>query len=211
MLPEFYWGKVVDNEDPEGLHRVRLSVQDEGKEELTRWIPVMSSFTGEETGVSLLPDINDQVLVTSVNDKGDKYVVIGSVWSDDIAPPETGENSGAELNQDGENSLKFIKSRAGSQLIFDDSEGAEKIQLLSPDGKSRLELLVADELFSLDTEKDLSMGAKGEIAIQAEKIMISSKKKVTISTEEYQVSAKKAFKINANKDMGIEGSGLSIN
>jgi hypothetical protein len=155
--------------------------------------------------------VGDQVFVVSLDNSDVRKAVIGASWSNEAASPETGENSDADLNQDGKNSLRFIKSRAGSMFIFDDSEGAEKIQLISSDNKSRFELNVADELVSLNTEHDLAMGAKGAISIQAEEFSLTAKKQFNIEVDEYQISAKKAMNITADKDMGIKGSGLALN
>jgi hypothetical protein len=96
-------------------------------------------------------------------------------------------------------------------VIFDDSEGAEKVQLISYDGSSRLELSLPDELFTLDTEKDLSISAKGAITIQAGEIDVTSEKQVNVSGEEYQISAKKELDITSDKDLIIKGSGIALN
>jgi phage baseplate assembly protein gpV len=210
MYPHYFWGKITDNADPDGLSRVRASkVGEEGN--VTDWIPVLTPYAGNDTGLSLLPDVDEQVLVVSLDVWDVKKAVIGGIWSNEAKPPETGENSDADLNQDGNNSLKFIKSRAGSQLIFDDTGGAEKTQLISPDGKSRLEMNMADELFSITTENDLAIGAKGSITIQAEEINVVDEKQFDLSTGEYQISGKDALNIETDKDMGIKGSGIALN
>jgi uncharacterized protein involved in type VI secretion and phage assembly len=210
MFPHFFWGKVTDNVDPDGLNRVRVSRIAE-EESVTDWVPVVTSYAGNDAGLSLLPDVDDQVLVVSLDDSDVRKAVIGGIWSNKAAPPQTGENADADLNQDGKNSLKFIKSRAANMVIFDDSEGAEKIQIISSDRKSRLELSVADELFSLNTEHDLTVGAKGAISFQAEEFSLTTKKQFNIETDEYQISAKKAMNITADKDMGIKGSEIALN
>jgi len=210
MGPRFFWGKVTDNADPDELNRVRVAIRDED-ENVAEWIPVLTPYASFDAGLSFLPEIDDQVLVVSLDIKDIRKVVIGSIWSNEITPPETGENTSADLNGDGENSLRFIKSRSGNQLIFDDTEGAEKIQLISSDGKSRFEFSVEDELVSLTTENDLTIGAKGVISIQAEEVEITSKKQVNISADEYQIDAKKGMDITTDKDMTIKGTGISLN
>jgi uncharacterized protein involved in type VI secretion and phage assembly len=210
MSQLFYWGKVTDNEDPDGLHRVKVSKQGE-EENVTDWLPVVTSYAGADTGLSFLPDIDDQVLVVSLDTWNARKAVVGSIWSNKVKPPETGENTDADLNGDGKNSLRFIKSRSGNQVIFDDTEKTEKVQLISHDGTSRLELSLSDELFTLDTEKDLSINAKGAITIQAEEIDVTSEKQVNVTGEENQIAAKKELDINSDKDIGLKGSGIALN
>jgi phage baseplate assembly protein gpV len=210
MFPTFYWAKVTDNADPDKLHRVRVAKKGED-ENVADWIPVLTPNGSGDTGLSFLPDVDDQVLVVSMGIMDGQKVVIGSVWSNDAPPPESGENSAADFNGDGENSLKFFKSRAGSMFIFDDTKGAEKMQLISSGKKSRLEFNEPDELILLETEQDINIAAKGVVSIKAEEISISSEKQMSISAEEYQIGAKKDLEISSDKDIGIKGSGISFN
>ncbi|MDR0320538.1 MAG: phage baseplate assembly protein V [Treponema sp.] len=210
MFSNFYWATVTDNADPDELNRVKVLKEGED-ESVADWIPVLTPYGSGDTGLSFLPDIDDQVLVVTLGTVDVRKAVIGSVWSNEVNPPQSGENSTADLNGDGENSLRFFRSRSGNQLIFDDTKDAEKIQLISADGESRIELSVADELVSLNTGKDISMGAKGAIVIKAEEIDISSEKQLNISVDEFQIDAKKGLDINTDKDMTIKGSGISLN
>lgn len=210
MFPNFYWAKVTDNADPDKLHRVRVAKTGE-EENVADWIPVLTPYGSGDTGLSFLPDVDDQVLVVSMGMKDGQKAVIGSIWSNGVSPPESGENSAADFNDDGKNALKFFKSRAGSMIIFDDTEGAEKMQLISAEKKSRFELSEADELVSLNSEQDISIGAKGAVLIKAEEISITSEKQMDISAEEYQAGAKKGLDISSDKDVSVKGSGIALN
>jgi phage baseplate assembly protein gpV len=210
MFPHYFLGTVTDNADPDGLHRIRVTRSGEDGT-VTDWIPVASSYTGEEAGLSLLPDVGDQILVVSLDQMNVKKTAIGGLWYNGAEPPETGENTDADLNQDGKNALGFFKSRAGHMFILDDTEGQEKIQIIASDNKSRLEFNLPEELVSLDTEHDLSLGAKKGLNIQAEEIEIQAEKQLALSGEEYQIAAKKALEIKADKDVSVEGTGLALN
>jgi len=210
MVPFTYWARVVENADPEELNRVRVAVTRE-KESVTEWVPVVTPYGGDGTGLSFLPNVGDQVLVASFSGDNTQKAVVGAVWSNAAVPPETKENTDADLNKDGKNSLKHIRSRSGNQIVFDDSEGKEKIQLISADGKSRIEFSVADETLSLTTEHDITIGSKGTLSIQAEEVEISSEKQVNISSDEYQIEAKKKHTNEAGNGISIEGSGVSFN
>jgi len=210
MFPNFYWAKVTDNADPDKLNRVKVAKKGE-EENVAEWIPFLTPYGGSDTGLSFLPDVDDQVLVISVGIKDGQKVVIGSVWSNEMSPPESEENSAADFNDDGENSLKFIKSRAGGMLIFDDTKDAEKIQLISAGKKSRFEINEPDELVALNTEHDINITAKGAVSIKAEEISVTSEKQMNISADEYQLDAKKGLDIKSDKDITIKGSGISLN
>ncbi|MDR2901279.1 MAG: phage baseplate assembly protein V [Treponema sp.] len=210
MFTQFFYGKVSDNKDPDSLNRVRVTMIGE-KESVSDWIPVVTPFAGPDCGISILPEIDDMVLVVSMDGNHIKKAVIGSAWFSGGEPPVTDENTDADLNQDGKNNLKFIKSRSGNMLILDDTEGDEKIQIISSDGKSRFEFLNADEMINVETELDIVIGAKGNISIQAEAIEITSKKQINMTGEDIQISAKKTMDIIADKEMTIKGSGIALN
>ena len=210
MSSYHYIGSVSDNKDPDGLNRIRVSILGE-TDSVTGWIPFLSMYAGDGTGLTLLPEIDSQVMVISLDENNIQQVAIGGIWSNADPPPETEENAEADLNQDGENNLRFLKSRSGTQIIFDDTEGQEKIQILSSDKKSRFEFLLAEELVSLTTENDLTIGAKKTVSIQAEEVEIVGKKKISFDVEELQISAKKTLDVDIDKDLGIDGSGISFN
>lgn len=207
----FYVAKVTDNQDPEKLNRVKVTVP-LAEDSVSFWLPYLSAAAGNGTGFSSLPDIDDQVLVLAMGNERDRQIVLGSFWNAAFAPPETGENSDADLNGDGNNSLNFIKTKAGNMIIFDDTDGKEKIQLIASGGKSRIEIDNENELINMETDKDMAFSAKGAISIQAEEeISLSAKKAFNIESEDFGVKASKEVNIESSKDMTLKGSGIALN
>lgn len=210
MNKKVFLAKVSDNQDPDNLHRVKITFTNED-EVVSDWIPVLSYSAGNDNGIYSLPDVDEQVLVTALDNDSKSFCVIGSIWSNEVKPPESGENSDADLNQDGKNSLHFLKSRAGNMIILDDTDSKEKIQLISADGKSRFEFSAEDELINLETENDIQITAKKNLMINAEEIEIKSSKQMNITTDEFQTKVSKELQINADKDITIKGSGIALN
>jgi len=210
MCSQFVLGCVSDNKDPDKLHRVRVSIP-KGKEENSEWIPVVTSYAGENAGLYFLPDIGDQVIVVSLDEENKQKAVLGSIWDNNTPPPETGENADADLNQDGKNALCFFKSHSGAMIILDDTSESEKIQLISSDPETRLEFSVADELTEFSSGKDLVLQAKKTITFNAEKIEIKASKKLSYKSEDLQLKASKKLKMNADKQISIKGSTVKLN
>lgn len=210
MNKKVFIAKISDNQDPDNLHRVKITFTNE-EEVVSDWIPVLSYSAGNDNGIYSLPDVDEQVLVTALDNDSKSFCVIGSIWSNEVKPPESGENSDADLNQDGKNSLHFLKSRAGNMIILDDTDSKEKIQLISADGKSRFEFSAEDELINLETENDIQITAKKNLMINAEEIEIKSSKQMNITTDEFQTKVSKELQINADKDITIKGSGIALN
>lgn len=210
MNKKVFIAKVSDNKDPDNLHRVRITFNNEA-EVVSAWVPVLSYSAGNDNGIYSLPDVDEQVLVASLDDSTRSFCVIGSIWSNNIKPPASEENSDADFNQDGKNALHFIKTRAGSKIILDDTDSKEKIQLISSDGKTRFEFSTEDKLVNLETDNDIQITAKKNLSINAEEIEIKSSKKMNISTEEFQTKVSKDLSINADKDITVKGSGIALN
>jgi uncharacterized protein involved in type VI secretion and phage assembly len=207
----FYVAKVTDNQDEDGLNRIKITTQ-LNEETVSYWIPYLSSMAGEGMGFSSLPNIDDQVLVLSMDGSRDNQIGVGSFWNENSTPPKTEENSDADLNGDGKNSLNFFKSQSGNMLIFDDTDGKEKIQLIASGGSTRIEFDNENELINMETDKDISISAKGNISIQAEEeISFTSKKALSIESEGLNIKSSKEVKIEASKDMTIKGSGIALN
>lgn len=207
----FYIAKVTDNKDEDGLNRIKITAK--LKEEVVSfWVPYLSCAAGNGIGFSSLPDIDDQVLVLAFGTSRDRQIALGSFWNENSAPPETGENSDADLNSDGNNSLNFFKSRAENLFIFDDTDGKEKIQMILSGKKTRFELDNENELINIETDKDFSINAKGKISIETEEeINFKAKKAYNIECEDFALKASKDANLESTKDMSLKGSGIALN
>jgi phage baseplate assembly protein V len=124
-------GKVSAVDDPEGLGRVRVRLPAFGDIE-TGWIQVLGVGAGARKGLSILPDTDDQVLVSLVRGDLGQAIVLGGLYGD--ANPDPGVEGGSVR--------RFSLQTAGGQrLFFDDqrrtvriSDAAGSHLELGPDG-----------------------------------------------------------------------------
>ena len=205
-------GIVTDNEDPDNLGRVKVSFEMLGKSVETDWIPVANSYCSSECGAFFLPEVDDQIFIGFMGDNPNHSIVLGGVWDDNQKPPETGENTGSDLNQDGDNNLRFIKTRSGHQLILDDKDGEEKIQIITAEAGTRYEFSAKDETINMNTDIDLRLSAKGTLDIEADECGIKFDKGAKIEVDGLTIEAKsKDIEINANQNLEIEGTTVKLN
>lgn len=209
----FYYGIVTNNEDEDSLGRIKVSIPEieGGADTETDWLPVLSPFSGEEIGTFCLPELEDVVVVMFMDKELEKGVVLGSVYNQNIKPPKTEENSGADLNDDGKNSLHFIRSRSGLRIILDDTDGEEKIQLLGPDAKNRIEMLIGDELLNIETDKDISISADGIISFEAEEIEFKAEKALSMEADNIKQESSKDITIKGDSSVTLEGNAVKLN
>lgn len=152
------WGVVIDNKHPTGAYMVKCklpwiksSADGDDEDFVTTWVRVVSPMAGGGRGFYCLPEKEDEVLLAFVHGNVRQPVVIGSVWNDtdktphgDDAPADTEDPLGNKLGiadsatdtTDDKNNARMLISRAGSALIFDDTEGKEKIILKSAKGST---------------------------------------------------------------------------
>ena len=111
-----YYAIVDKNQDPEKRGRVKLRFPwlPGSGEQSSYWAQLAVPMVGKEYGTYFVPEKNDTVMVVFIDGNIRRPVVIGGMWNKSDTPPETNEN--------GKNDFRFIKSRAGHRLLFDDSK-----------------------------------------------------------------------------------------
>ncbi len=117
---------VTNNEDPEGMGRIKITYtwDEDGYE--SYWARVMSFMAGDDRGGYFLPEVDDEVVVGFIGGDIEFPLILGALWNGQETPPET--------NDDGKNNIRKIKSRSGHELIFDDTQSSEKIEIISQSG-----------------------------------------------------------------------------
>ncbi len=83
---------------------------------------VASFAAGRERGAFFMPEVGDEVVVAFEMGDINQPVIIGSLWSDTDAVP-TGVDTSSS------NNIRMLRSRTGHVITFDDSPGADKIQI----------------------------------------------------------------------------------
>ena len=182
-------GIVTNNQDPEGLGRVKLKFRWLSDDNETDWIRIATLMAGSERGTFFLPEVNDEVLVAfEFGDINHPYV-IGAIWNGVAKPPET--------NSDGQNNIRKISSRSGHELIFNDngSAGQEKIEIHTKAGHK----IVLDD--SVGGEKIEIVDKTGSNSIVFDSVQNS----VTVNAS-LQVTIKAAvIDIEADFDFDVKG------
>ena len=86
-------------------------------------------MAGPNRGSWFIPDINDEVLVSFQGGDPAFPFVVGALWNGQDTPPQS-------MDSAGENNIKVLKTRSGTQIRFDDQSGQEHIELRTPGGQT---------------------------------------------------------------------------
>ncbi|MCT7954481.1 VgrG-related protein [Laspinema palackyanum] len=146
-------GVVSNNNDPDGLGRVRVKFPTLTEEHESNWARVVAIGGGPDRGFDCLPEINDEVLVAFEHGDIHRPYIIGGVWNGKDKPPE----KVAESVAGGKVRLRTIKTRLGHKLQFvEEDKGNSKkgIYMETVEGDKH-------KLHLNDTEKKIEMKTSG--------------------------------------------------
>ena len=106
---------VSDVKDPDGMGRVKVKLPWLSPDDESNWARIASPMAGNDRGLFLLPEVDDEVLVCF--EQGDVRVpyILGGLWNGKDAPPETMDGAG-------NNYLKVLRSRNGVKVTLDAKE-----------------------------------------------------------------------------------------
>ncbi len=125
-----YPALVTDVVDPDNQGRVEVEfpwTSEEDSSQAHAWARLATFMAGGERGSWFIPEVDDEVLVTFVAGDPRWPVVIGSLWNGVDETPEA-------MDTAGDNNIRSITSRSGHKLTFDDTSGAEKVEVVTQGG-----------------------------------------------------------------------------
>ncbi|NET59620.1 MAG: phage tail protein [Symploca sp. SIO2E6] len=190
-------GVVTNNEDPEGLGRVKVRLPWLSDEDESDWARIAAPMAGRERGMYFLPEIDDEVLVAFEHGDVRFPYIIGSLWNSQDPPPAT--------NEDGNNNLRVIKSRSGHVIRLNDEEGNETIEIIDKTENNSIIIDTATNSIAITTDGDITLSAsQGKIKLEAQNIEITS-------SADTKVEASAGMDIKASSTMNLKGQTINLN
>jgi uncharacterized protein involved in type VI secretion and phage assembly len=183
-------GIVDDLDDQEALGRVRVRFP-HLNDEKSDWARVATPMGGKSRGWFFRPEKEDEVLVAFEHGDPRRPYVVGALWSKSDPPP-------ADDGKRVDNNWRFFRSRSGHTLLFDDTSGAERIEIGGQGGSHKLVIDVS--------------GKKIEISCSSGDMTLSAPSgKVAIDANQIEVKAKSSMTLEAGATMTIKGKLVQIN
>ncbi len=152
---------VTDIVDPENLGRIELKFPWLGADGDTAraWATLLTPYADDDQGFFVLPAVDTQVVVAFEAGDLRRPYIVGSCWNGQAAMPETPAAP---------NNKRLIKTRAGSLLEFDDTDGAAKVTLSMQSGhKVVLDDVAQEVLIQHQNGCLIRLNIAGQIEIQA--------------------------------------------
>jgi uncharacterized protein involved in type VI secretion and phage assembly len=188
-------GVVTNNEDPDGLGRVKLRFPWFSDEDESGWARCATPMSGKEMGVYFLPSVDDEVLVAFQHGDVNSPYVIGSLWNMESKPPEK--------NDDGKNGFRTIKSLSGHVIRLTDTEGSERIEIIDKTAKNSIVIDTKENTITITADADVTIkSANGKLVLSGAGVEISS-------TADFKVDAKGNAEVKC-VNLTLEGSGPTV-
>jgi len=151
---------VTDIVDPEGLGRIQVRFPWlGGSGDVRAWATLLSAYAGDGQGLEVLPAVDTQVVIGFEAGLLRRPYVVGSAWNGQESMPEAPAPA---------NNKRLLKSRSGSFLQFDDTEGASKVTISMKKGHT-VELDDAAQQVTVTHANGCTvrLNAAGEVEIRA--------------------------------------------
>jgi uncharacterized protein involved in type VI secretion and phage assembly len=166
-----YPALVADIVDPDQQGRVKVKLPwspDAGDGSYEVWARLATMMAGNNRGTWFIPDKNDEVLVVFEGGNPRRPYVVGALWNGQDKPPE-------QMDGSGNNYLKTILSREGVRITLDDTTGATKLRLETPNGQSIVLSDADNSILAQDSNgNSIKMDASGINIIAAAQVKIQA-------------------------------------
>jgi uncharacterized protein involved in type VI secretion and phage assembly len=190
-------GIVTNNQDPDGLGRVKVKFPWLSDDVESHWARVVTPMAGNDRGLFFLPEVDDEVLVAFEHGSPEFPYVLGALWN--------GKDKAPESNDDGENNMRTIKSRSGHVVRLDDTDGSEKIEIVDGSGANSIVISTADNTITITADADITIeSGSGKLILSGNGIEIKSQADV-------KVEAGANMDLKASGQLNIKGTTVNIN
>ena len=183
-------GVVIDLDDPDRLGRVKVSYPELG-EAHSDWASLVTLMAGKQRGSVFRPEKGDEVIVGFLQGDMRAPYVLGGVWSTPDPPP-------ADDGHPTDNNWRFITSRSGHVIRFDDTKGAERIEVIDKDGRRRVVLDSANKKITVAADE-------GDVDVSAPAGTIR------LSGRSIELHATTTLSLTADQGLTIRGLTVDIN
>ena len=142
---------VKDNNDPQGMGRVRVQFFWQKGDELSPWIRMIQPYAGNGKGFYFIPEIGEEVMVDFENGNAERPFVLGAHY-----------NGAAKSGY--KPTTKAIHTQSGTKILLNDAEGSVRIEdashnIYEMDGKGNINLYAPNNIcMNAGKDFDLNVG-----------------------------------------------------
>ncbi len=206
-------GIVTNNKNDENPGTVKVKFPTFTDTDESAWARLVMPGAGNNKGMVMMPEINDEVVVGFEHGDLRRPYIIGAVWNgkDKFPAPVNGQLIDAGAVQEWS-----IQTRSGHKLAFHDgtkpeesnfgvalSDTTTKLYL----GKDKVQLHAASKSLELKSgSASITIDDQGNITIKGAKITIDAEQDLAASGANVTLKSKASTKIEASADVSVKGN-----
>jgi uncharacterized protein involved in type VI secretion and phage assembly len=183
-------GIVTDLDDPEKIGRVQVRFP-HLEDQRSYWARLVTLMAGPNRGAYFCPEVDDEVLVALEHGDPRRAYILGGLWSKPDPPPK-GDG------QTTQNNWRFVRSRSGHLLKFNDTSDAEAIEILDKDGARRVVIDSANQKITVACDR-------GDVEVTA------PAGTVKVTARDIKVQASAGLDLEAGTTLNIQAPTVNIN
>jgi phage protein D len=190
--------QVTNNDDPEKMGRVKLKFPwlSDGYE--SDWARMAQVGAGPDSGVSFMPEVNDEVLVAFEFGDVRRPLVIGGLHNGRDKP-----RLGDGLFDNGRVKRRGVVSRKGHRVVLFDDPGRSGIALITSNGSIRISLN--------ETKNEIHVFCQGKVRIESQdELSIKSQQKVSIEGQQLELKGSASAKLSGGT-VEVSGQPIKLN
>jgi uncharacterized protein involved in type VI secretion and phage assembly len=152
---------VTDLVDQDSLGRIEVKFPwlGEAGADVRAWATLLTPYADDDQGFEMLPEVDSQVVVGFEAGNLRRPYIVGACWNGQVSLPESPQAS---------NNKRLIKTRAGSLLEFDDTDGAAKVTIsLQSGSKLVLDDSAQEVKLAHSNGCSLKMDSSGNVTVTA--------------------------------------------
>ncbi len=203
QMPGLVEAIVVDNIDPDRLGRVKVKFPALPEMPESFWARLMMPMAGQKRGWMTIPEKDDEVLVAFLHGDVQHAVILGGLYNGVDKPPYA--------NEDGENNLRVFQSRSGHRLTFDDTDGAERVELILHNEEIRIIWDSANKVVSVYSGKDIIIETAETYSVSCKKFILEATDSIDLSTKTATIKASMSASVDGGQSLTLKGGMLKIN
>jgi uncharacterized protein involved in type VI secretion and phage assembly len=203
-MPGLVEAIVVDNIDPERLGRVKVKFPSLPEMPESFWARLMTPMAGQKRGWMTIPEKEDEVLVAFLHGDVQHAVVLGGLYNGVDQPPYA--------NEDGQNNLRVFQSRSGHRLTFDDTPGAERVELILHNEEIRVIWDSAGKVLGVYSGKDIVIETQDTFSLKCTDFILDASNNIDIQAgKNANLKAGVATSVDGGTNLTLKAAMLTIN
>ena len=205
--------RVIDNEDPHNLGRVRVQfdwqrLQDSGM--MTPWLRIAQPYAGKEKGFSFIPEKDEEVMVGFEGGNAERPYVKGTLFN--------GSNNPDQAWLPGSNEVKAIRTQNGHTIEIHDAGEGGYIRIYDNKKENYILTFSTDEqLIKLESTGNIELYAQNDIIMEAGNDMqisvgasrtldVGQDDATTVGNEQsLKVGSNRSVKVGADQEVSVGG------